>query len=158
MFRKNKDRGKKEFEELDITSLLDILVILLVFLLKSYNASDLKLDLVDSLMVPGSKSQKMGNHAVIIQVNKDAKVWLNNQEIAEVDWNTEKIDALYAQLELEFQKNKENEEEIKKMNKSIHSINLVFDENIKYENIQKVMHTSALAGFKEFKLIVKGNY
>ena len=42
-------RKKREPVDIDITSLLDILVIMLVFLLLNYNASDLKLELVPNL-------------------------------------------------------------------------------------------------------------
>ena len=77
-------RAKAEPMEIDITSLLDILVILLVFLLKSYNASDLKLDLVKNLTVPDSKARKLGNHAVIIQVDKNSNVWVEKKIIGKI--------------------------------------------------------------------------
>ena len=43
----------------------------------------------------------------------------------------------------------------KKQNKAI---NLVFDKELSYKKMQKIMHTSALAGYTEFKFIVQGNY
>ena len=73
MFFNQKSRSKKEPLDLDITSLLDVLVILLVFLLKSYNASDLKLNLVKDLVVPNSDARTLGHHAVIVQVNSHKK-------------------------------------------------------------------------------------
>ena len=81
MFFNQKSRSKKEPLDLDITSLLDVLVILLVFLLKSYNASDLKLNLVKDLVVPNSDARTLGHHAVIVQVNSHKKLFINNKNI-----------------------------------------------------------------------------
>lgn len=55
-------KRKRRESELDITSLLDILVILLVFLLKSYNSSELKVNVVDNLNLPSSESRELRVH------------------------------------------------------------------------------------------------
>jgi len=150
MFKKK--RKKTEMLELDITSLLDILVILLVFLLKSYNASDLKLDLVKGLTVPSSHARKLGNSALIIQVDKNNGVWLKNKKIGVLNTRTKEINFLYSAL-------KEQKEIIKSKNgKESNAINFVFHKEQPYKNLQKIMHTSALVGYTEFKFIVQGNF
>ena len=149
MFHK-KARRKPKAMEIDITSLLDILVILLVFLLKSYNASDLKLDLVNKLSLPVSKTKKLGNHSIIIQVDQDQKIWVKNQELGTVSSTSEKVESLYAYLVSQNTLNAKD-----KKNKQV---NLVFDKNLPYLVIKKVMHTCAVVGLTEFKFIVKGNY
>lgn len=154
-------RQKKEPMEIDITSLLDILVILLVFLLKSYNASDLKLDLVKNLKVPDSKARKLGNHAIIIQVDKDSNIWIEREIVARVPNLGDEIPQL-----LNILRKKKEEEKIKiakrsstsKSSKPSKAINLIFDQYTPYSSLQKVMHTSAIAGYTEFKFIVQGNY
>ena len=152
-------RVKKEPMEIDITSLLDILVILLVFLLKSYNASDLKLDLVKNLKVPDSKARKLGNHAVIIQVDKNSNVWVGKKIIATISSQGNEIPQL-----LELLKNQKEAEKAKAQTNRLpasqlaKAVNLVFDKDTPYKSLQKVMHTSAVAGFTEFKFIVQGNY
>lgn len=150
--RFQRKREKAEPMELDITSLLDILVILLVFLLKSYNASNLKLNLVKSLTVPDSKARKLGNHSVIVQVDKNKQIWIDNKIIGKINQG-EKIDSLYDAL-------KEKKDKAKKINPKVvsKSVNLVLDKKLSYNSMQKVMHTSALAGYTEFKFIVQGNY
>ena len=69
---KKKFARKKEREavDVDITSLLDILTILLVFLLMSYNASDLQLDLTKNLEMADSNAREMTKFAPVLQVNK----------------------------------------------------------------------------------------
>lgn len=154
MFFKKKKREKKEDMELDITSLLDVLVILLVFLLKSYNASDLKLNLVKDLVVPGSDARKLGHTAITVQVSRDKKIFVNNQEIAVAISGGENTVLLEKLKELKAQEDGRNIASDKK----IKNVNLVFDEELPYEIMKSVMHTSAIAGFSEFKFIVQGNY
>lgn len=144
-------REKAEPMELDITSLLDILVILLVFLLKSYNATNLKLDLVKSLVIPDSKARDLGAHAIILQVDKDANIWCENKKIGRATEGN-KIDPLY-----DFLKNK-REIASTDESKKAKSINLVLHKTLPYKAMQGVMHTSALAGYTDFKFIVQGNY
>jgi biopolymer transport protein ExbD len=151
MFGK-KARRRQEPMEIDITSLLDILVILLVFLLKSYNASDLKLNLVKNVTLPDSKARKLGNHSVIVQVDQSQQIWVKNKPLGRANSRGEKIDILFDYLV--------NERKIATLDpkKPPKQINLVFDKNLPYKAMQKVMHTSASAGYTEFKFIVKGNF
>lgn len=149
-------RRDRNATEVDITSLLDVLVILLVFLLKSYNASDLTLDLAKDITLPNSNTELLGNHAVIVQVNKDSKMFVNNEEVGAVIGNSDKIPDLYDRLT----KLKEEDDKLAKANnlKEPKNINLVFDATLPYATVRKVMHTSALAGYPQFKFIVQANY
>ena len=156
-FNKNK-REKKEDMELDITSLLDVLVILLVFLLKSYNASDLKLNLVKDLVVPNSAARKLGHHAVTIQVAKDATIFINNKKIGATATKGENPILLEKLKEFKAKDKERTPAQAKISDKEIKNINLVFDENLPYQVMKSVMHTSAMAGYTEFKFIVQGNY
>ena len=78
-------RRKKIPTELDITSLLDILTILLVFLLRSYNATDLKLDVAQGVTLPSAESQNLGSYAIVLQVNKNRELFFNNQLVTKLD-------------------------------------------------------------------------
>tara|TARA_R110000868_G_scaffold202649_10_gene450378 strand:- start:1541 stop:2017 length:477 start_codon:yes stop_codon:yes gene_type:complete len=149
-------RRDKSAADVDITSLLDVLVILLVFLLKSYNASDLTLDLAADLTLPNSNTQILGNHAVIVQVNKDSKLFVNNNEVGAVIGNADKIPDLFDRLT----KLKEEDDLLAKKHdmKKPKNINLVFDASLPYATVRKVMHTAALAGYPQFKFIVQANY
>lgn len=156
-FKKNK-RVKKEDMELDITSLLDVLVILLVFLLKSYNASDLKLNLVKDLVVPSSAARVLGHTAVTIQVSKDATIFINNKKIDSIATQGENAVLLEKLKEFKALDAERNPASATDTKKEVRNINLVFDENLPYEAMKSVMHTSAIAGYTEFKFIVQGNY
>ncbi len=150
MFEK-KARRKAEAMEIDITSLLDILVILLVFLLKSYNSTNLTLDLAKKIKLPSSKSRVLGSHAVIIQVDKKKQIYIKNKRIGQIH-KSAKIDVLYDYLK------RERSIASKKVKTPSKQINLVLHKDLPYDAIKKVMHTSASAGFTDFKFIVTGNY
>lgn len=151
MFFKDRGRRNKEPMDIDITSLLDVLVILLVFLLKSYNASNLKLNLVKDLVVPNSDARKLGQHAIIVQVDSKKKLYVNKKQIGEIQSSGEN-QVLLAELKNLRTNSRTPAEKKAKM------INLVFDQTLPYKVVKGVMHTSAMAGYTEFKFIVQGNY
>ena len=154
-FTRHKER---EAVDVDITSLLDILTILLVFLLKSYNASDLKLDLQKGIEMADSDAKTLTRYAPVIQVSKEARVFLNNKEIGrmpasgEMPVLTEALKKAKAGIEADNAKKAKNQQTNTEL------VNLVFDKEMDYAVVQRVMHDSALAGYSQFKFIVKGNY
>ena len=158
MKRKFHRHKEREAIDVDITSLLDILTILLVFLLKSYNASDLKLDLQKGVDIADSDAREMTRYAPVIQVNKQAQVYLNNKEIGrlpasgEMPVLTEALKKAKAGIEADNKKKPANQQTNTEM------VNLVFDKEMDYAIVQRVMHDSALAGYSQFKFVVKGNY
>jgi len=146
--RFGKNKKTNEVMEIDITSLLDILVILLVFLLKSYNASSLKLDLAKNLDMSASKERKLGQHSLIIQVDNDQNIWVKNKKIASIQ-DMEPLRKILKQgREIATEKEK----------KEGKLVNLVFDKDLEYQNVQKLMNLCAENTYTKFKLIVKGNF
>ena len=152
-----KRRNHDALVELDITSLLDILVILLVFLLSAYSASELDLHLVDNLTLPPSQSQTLGTTSAVVQVDRNRRIWVDKKNIGKISIKSKskRIDTLYEVLNQK--KNQENNLNFAIKNKS-KQINIVLDQRLPYEVLHKVMHTSALVGFSEFKFIVEGHY
>ena len=149
-------RTTKQEVDVDITSLLDILTILLVFLLMSYNASDLQLDVTKGLEMADSDSKVMTRFAPVVQVNKESKVFLNNKEIGRLPASGSLV-VLTEKLKEERAKTEEKNKTLKQQY-NVELVNLVFDKEMDYSIVQRVMHDSALAGYSQFKFIVKGNY
>ena len=169
MRRRFKKRERREALDVDITSLLDILVILLVFLLKSYNPADLKLDLAKNIELPDSKSLSYGSQSVMVQVNVDREIFLNTNKIGVLnEASGEKIDILFNELSkmkkeeeakiAESQSDDMSAEDLKKLNAKKQNINIVLDQSLPYGVLRKVMHTAAVAGYPKFKFIVQGRY
>jgi biopolymer transport protein ExbD len=158
-------RNKKEALELDITSLLDILVILLVFLLRSYNSSGVVLNVPKGIALPRSASQSPNNTGVIVQVSP-SKIWVDNEIIIDSSEVTSKkqvedqggrrIFPLYDSLVKKRQEIQALSKSSPKAKKFSGIVNLVIDKTIKYKYVKKIMHTCAEAGYKSYKFVVGG--
>lgn len=161
--RHKKKRSPKGPIDVDITSLLDILVILLVFLLKSYNSSGIVIDIPDGITLPTSESQNYNNPGVMVQVSED-KIWVDRKLVLDsgnlparvYDQGKRRIIPLFNELV-------KKREEIEAVSKSTNgatkfsgNANLVIDKSIKYSYMKRLMYTCAEAGFKEYKFIVMG--
>ena len=145
-----RQRRKKEPLDIDITSLLGILVIMLVFLLKSYNASDLKLDVAKGIQLAKSQSTTLGHHAITIQISQKQEIWVNHKSLGQ-DINYEKLNN---ELKAFAQTEKKEEKKAKAENEKM--INVVFDQELAYSEVKNVMRVVATNGFNNFKFIVKG--
>lgn len=161
--RNQKRRGRKPPMEIDITSLLDILVILLVFLLKSYNSSGVTVDIPKEIKLPMSATQDLNNAGVMIQVSAK-KIWVDSETILDMDEKKTKlydqgnrrIIALYDVLV-------KKKDEINNLNRQVPEAkkfsgiaNLIIDKSIKYSYVKKIMYTCAAAGFQKYKFVVLG--
>ncbi len=147
-------RKAAEPVEVDITSLLDILVILLVFLLMNYNASDLTLEVVEKLNMADSESQKITHYAPVVQLNMDQVIFLDNKEVSRMPAG--EAQAL-ASLENALKERHSTLTEKEQKAEEGALINLVFDKDTDYNQIEKIMSTSAKVGFTQFKFIVRGS-
>ena len=160
LIRKRGRKTKKELFEVDITSLLDVLVIILVFLLRNYNSSGLIVTIPEGITLPDSKSQDMNSPGVIVQVSKD-KIWIegellieDNLEKKNYDQGGRRIIPLFNELVKKRNLVKEIEKRAENAKPFSGVVNLVIDKEIKYTFLKKVMFTSAQAGYKAYKFIV----
>ncbi len=157
---------KKKQLEIDITSLLDILVILLVFLIKAYNPDDATLRLVEDLNLPTSSAKKIRELSITVQVDKKRQIWVKNKNIGILDENKKdlKVESLYISLQKERETlQKETERNLAGLKgpkdisqKKLTRVNVALDKDLPYSVLKKIMHTSNLAGLDKFKFIVVG--
>lgn len=155
-------RKKSSVIDVDITSLLDILTILLVFLLQSYNSSGVIINVPDGIELPKSASESLNNFGVNIQVSK-TNIWVDDKEVltsetasqGEVfDEGGRRIVPLYNELVKIKETIKQSEKLSPEAAKFSGIANLVVDKSLKYSYLKRVMYTAASAGFKEFKFVV----
>lgn len=155
-------RGKKETVfDIDITSLLDILTIMLVFLLQSYNSSGVVINVPKEIELPRSSSETLNNFGVNIQVSK-TKIFVDDEEVVNTDIpdsqlfdeGGKRIVPLYNEL-IRIKETVKQAEKLSPQAKKFSGIaNLVVDKTLKYNYLKRVMYTCAAAGFKEFKFVV----
>lgn len=164
--RSIRNRGRRRFREvidIDITSLLDILVILLVFLLKSYNSSGVILNVPKGIELPKSESLSQNTSGVIIQASPE-KIWVDNEEIIDLEKSTRRhfdhggrrIVPLYNELVKKKEIIIKTSKTTPGAKKFSGVINLIVDKSFKYSFLKKIMYTAADAGFKQYKFVVLG--
>lgn len=157
-------RPKRQVFELDITSLLDILVILLVFLLKSYNSSGVVINVPKGLALPESQSSSMNTPGIIVQVSPDT-IWVDDKEI--VDKREKRLSSITTPargiypLYNELVKKKQMIKRVQKTSNEAKEfsgvVNLIIDKTLKYSEVKTILHTCAVAGFKTYKFVVLGD-
>lgn len=154
-------KGAKPFD-IDITSLLDILTILMVFLLQSYNSSGVVINVPKDIEIPRSNSETLNTFGVNIQVSK-SQIWVDDKEVINTqtvndtqlfDEGGRRIVPLYNELVKIKETIKQSEKLSPKANAFSGVANLVVDKTLKYNYLKRVMYTCAAAGFKEFKFVV----
>ncbi|EQC44757.1 biopolymer transporter ExbD [Bacteriovorax sp. Seq25_V] len=155
-------RKKREVIDIDITSLLDILVILLVFLLRSYDSAGVILNIPKDIVIPTSQSSSLNNNGVVVQVSPK-NIWVDDKEVVNNE-TTSKIYSADRRLILplynELVSKKNEVQRIAKTTPNADKfsgvVNLVIDKTVKYSYIKKLMHTCAEAGFQKYKFVVMG--
>ncbi len=160
--RQGRSRRKKQpLMEVDITSLLDILVILLVFLLKNYNASGVVLNVPKGVTLPKSESITLSSPGTMVQVSKE-KIWVDSLLIADksknmrMDYGGRRIVSLYNDLVAKKKTIKMIEKSSKDAKKFSGMINLIVDKEVRYTYLRKILFTCAEAGYKKYKFVVLG--
>jgi biopolymer transport protein ExbD len=154
-------RKSSSVMDIDITSLLDILTILLVFLVQSYNASGVIINVPEGITLPRSASESQNTYGVNVQVSAD-KIWVDDVEVFNTasmpekvyDNDGRRIIALYNELVRVKENIKRTEKTSADATKFSGIANLVIDNTLKYNYVKRVMFTCADAGFKEFKFVV----
>lgn len=151
---RRKRKSNNEVEEFDITSLLDILVILLVFLLKNFTDSELTLDIAKELALPYAFQRGVAQEGVIVQVNSKNIIYFNKKLLGSInsDKTLNDLAALLVAKAKELDKKLDEEKRDKPK-----LVNLVFDQSLQYESIDKILGLSAQSGFGKYKLIVQGD-
>ncbi len=162
--RKRNRRKKPKVLDLDITSLLDILVILLVFLLKSYNSSGIVFNVPKEISLPRSESTTLNNAGVMVQVSTSAiyvddKIILNinNTKGKKVfDKKNSRIIPLYEELVKKKNTFKQVAKSSQNANEFSGIVNLIVDKSIRYKFLKKLLNTCADAGYQKYKFVVLG--
>lgn len=149
-------RRQVEPDEIDITSLLDVLVILLVFLLKSFNSSDLTVDLIENLALPYSLSVSLPEHGIVVQTDSNRDVFIDNELLANLSSpsiDSVLIDKLEKLKNSEEFKNKKKDKEKSAEDEKL--INLVLDQKLTYEDVDRLLKIVEQAGFNKYKLLTQ---
>jgi biopolymer transport protein ExbD len=163
VMRKYLEQRSASSFKIQITSMVDMFIILLVFLLKSYSTSPVNITPNSSLRLPNSSAQAdpvdvikiiVSNSAIFVEDFKVADVNDGKVDSSQLDKNDrEFIRPLYEELDKKAQVTKE----ISVKNDTVEFDGKVLfqvDRKMPYALLQKVMYTSMLAGYYDVKFAV----
>lgn len=162
-FGKYLDRRAPSGFKIQITSMVDMFVILLVFLLKSYSSSPVNITPKEGLRIPESTAMADPVDVVKLIVSQDA-IFLEDEKVLDMDKGN-LPDGVTDQTDPSFIRSLyEALDERAKRAKAISEVNDSFefdgtvlmqaDRGLTYEVLQKVMYTSMMAGYADVKLAV----
>jgi len=153
-----------EIRELNITAMMDMMTIILVFLLKSYTASSLSVQQTRDLVIPASTSEAKPQDNVNITVSL-AEVTVNDKRVTPVvngtipasaraggDARSPLVQPLLAALQKEVEKQKY----IAKYNPAAPfagRVNVIADKRIPYQTLIAVLYTAGQAELRQYKLL-----
>lgn len=140
-------------DNLNLTSLLDVLIILLFFLLMSYNPTELEFNAMSGINPPYSDSLEMGSMVTVIQVRPNLDVYLEKENLGNLG-NSDSEEAIATKLATAFKA--QEEKYSKKSNKqNAKAVNFIIDGKIKYEHMERIMLLAAQTGFDSYKFLVR---
>jgi biopolymer transport protein ExbD len=153
-----------EIKELNITAMMDMMTIILVFLLKSYTASSLSVQQTKDLVIPASTSEQKPQDNVNITVSL-AEVAVNDKRVTAVvngtipaaaraggDAKSPLVEPLLAALQKEVEKQKY----IARYNPAAPfagKVNVIADKRIPYQTLIAVLYTAGQAELRQYKLL-----
>ncbi len=147
----------KEKGDLNITSMMDMFTIVLVFLLKSFATEGNLMSSAENLILPlSTKSETPTEVSMNIVVDKEWILVDDQQVMKTPDVKTQ--DSLNLQPVYEILKDKRAEEEESAMagiiDISVGKIVLQFDKNLEYDVVTKTVATCGYAGYTNVKFAV----
>ncbi len=157
-----------EIKELNITAMMDMMTIILVFLLKSYSASSLSINMTDDLRLPPSTTQVQPQENVNVTismrevtVNERAAVPVENGIIPAGYKEQGKADAFYVSAIYDaLRKEVDKQKYIARYNARAPftgRVNVIADRRVPYRTLMEVLYTAGQAELGEYKFMVLKN-
>jgi biopolymer transport protein ExbD len=146
---------------LQLTAMVDMFTIMIVFLLKSYDTSALEVKNVDNLQLPASVTASIPEEALLMLVSQKA-IFIGDKKVAEIvdgkvdpkflsENDEDYIKPLFEELNAEAKKI----EEITKRNPTVKFEGKVFmqaDKELHYSVLRKVLYTATMAGYGDLRM------
>ncbi|HET9553865.1 MAG TPA: biopolymer transporter ExbD [Anaeromyxobacteraceae bacterium] len=171
LFRRARRKAREragEIKELNIVAMMDMMTILLVFLLKSYQASTLSVNMGSDLTIPVSSTQlaPQENISVTVSLNELA---VNDRAVVPLDHGLipakykdgQKAEAFYVGAVYDaLKKEVDKQKYIAQYNKNAPfsgRINVIADKKITYRTLMEVLYTAGQAELGEYKFMVMKN-
>ena len=154
-----KGRGNREFKALkpQLTSMVDAVILILIYLLQSFSAEGEIVTVSKDLQLPQSTAQKTPKLTVTIIVNQKT-LMAEHQEIANVDDILKSDDMMIPELYQWLGERRAATEKIAQYStttKFTGDITIQGDKRIRFRLLKKIMYTAGQQGFNNFLLAVQ---
>jgi biopolymer transport protein ExbD len=139
-----------------LTSLMDILTVLVLFLLKSFVMEGEAVTPVPGVALPQSSSQTAAQSAIVIAIFNDT-VMLNGEVVATVSKSVASDDLLIAPLAKRLDETREQATQIAHLRGSDAfdgRVSIQGDREINFAILQRVMYTCSASGYDHISLAV----
>ena len=160
--KKRKDReAEGEIKELNITAMMDMMTIILVFLIKSYSASSITVTASEDVRPPASTTRTIPKDTIAITVTPRA-ILVGDKRKVELDkvMGVQKQDAagkLILPLDAALKKEIEKLKYIAERNPNApfnHEVAIIGDKRIPYELLSSVLYTAGQNELENFRFVV----
>lgn len=141
-------RIKKHSLEISMNSLLDIVMILLFFLIKYYSSTVFEVQTPEGMKLPQGSAKAAGGNDLSILVDEKQRILIQGQAVCQIQGKEEKNECLYSELMKRRSPASETNE----------AVNILIHKDHPYKVVKEIMHTCAMAGKGQFKLIVESKY
>ena len=145
-----------------LTSLMDILTVLVLFLLKSFVLEGEAVTPVPGVSLPQSSSQTAPRTGIVIAIFNDS-VMLNGEVVATVSKSTAGDDLMITPLAKKLDESREQAQEIARLRGGDKNdafdgkVSIQGDREINFAILQRVMYTCSASGYDHISLAVIGN-
>ena len=170
-FRKARRKVREEageIKELNITAMMDMMTIILVFLLKSYSASAINVNMGANLTIPSSSTQLNPQENITVTVASDEvsvndRVVIHKGEmrggiIPAAFKEGGKADAFYIGAVYDgLKKEVDKQKYIAQYNRNAPftgRVNVVVDKSVPYRTLMEILYTAGQAELGEYKFMV----
>jgi biopolymer transport protein ExbD len=163
--RRKARAAEGEIRELNIVAMMDMMTILLVFLLKSYQASAINVNMGEDLSIPESTTQLHPQENITVTISLK-EVTVNERRAVDVRGGLipaaakegGRADAFYVGAVYDaLKKEVDKQKYIAQYNKAAPftgRINVVADKGIPYRTLMEVLYTAGQAELGEYKFMV----
>jgi biopolymer transport protein ExbD len=161
---------------LQLTSMMDVFVIIVIFLLKNYGLSVMQVPQEDKLELPKSKATDVYGEGIVLQIAQD-QIKIDNETVLQFkgDFKDKKFElpdgamdsknagqGIFAVFDV-LKKKKEDFDmlatravgEQQAAEKWTGDLLVQADKDVPYELIRNIMYTAGMAGYKNFRLTVE---
>jgi biopolymer transport protein ExbD len=170
-YRRARRRAREaagEIRELNIVAMMDMMTIILVFLLKSYQASAINVNLSEQLAIPQSTTQLHPQENITVTVSM-GEVAVNDRKVVDVQGGAipaaakegARADAFYVGAIYDaLKKEVDKQKYIAQYNRDAPftgRVNVVADKKVPYRTLMEVLYTAGQAELGEYKFMVLKN-